>query len=277
MWLGDEESADEFLLDISIENIVIPVKGSKLTGGLTYETRRGTLIDWNLCFNADGTASGRSFRSGTPAFVAPILLEDTPIARRTLRHDMESFFAVILWVASLNYEDDVAFQAKPLVAIAIEKKPSTDIANAKARWFRIPQEFKVGIIRHFEKAYRKDRRFIRCVRALRRILYPVDYNDDTESLTDNEESPIMSQETNDETSDETDDEMDDSDPMEEGVFRKCMAVLDKYLRDKGEQMGTYQLEKIDAGEDPEKTGEPGEQGEPGQSGQSGHSQQSGQS
>ena len=44
-------------LDISIENIMVPVEGTKLTGGLTYERRRGTLIDWNLCFTADGTAS----------------------------------------------------------------------------------------------------------------------------------------------------------------------------------------------------------------------------
>ena len=253
------KSADEFLLDISIENIVVPVKGSQLTGGLTYETRRGTLIDWNLCFNADGTASGRSFRSGTPAFVAPILLEDTPIARRTLRHDMESFFAVILWVASLNYEDEVAFQAKPLVAIAVGKKPSSDIANAKIRWFGIPQEFKNCILRHFEKTYRKDRRFIRCVRALRRILYQRDYDDDIESLTDDGGSPIMSQETNAETDDKTDGEMDDEknndDPMEEGVFRECMAVLDDFLGDEGKRRGTYQLKKIDAGEEPGESGQ----------------------
>lgn len=214
------KSANEFL-DISIENIMVPLKGSKLTGGLTYETRRGTLIDWNLCFNADGTASGRSFRSGTPAFVAPILLEDTPIARRTLHHDMESFFAVILWVASLNYEDEVAFQAKPLAAIAIEKRASSDIANAKIRWFQNPRQFKKWVTNHFEETYCKDRRFIRCVRVLCRILYQED--DDIGSDMGDEGSPIMSQKTNAETNDETrndtndevDDEKNDDNPMEE--------------------------------------------------------------
>src|SRR5947209_15681529 len=158
-------SANEFFLDISIENIMVPVEGSKLTGGLTYKRRRGTLIDWNLCFTADGTASDRSFRSGTPAFVAPILLEDTPIARRTLGHDMESFFAVILWIASLNYEDETAFRAKPLVDVVVEKKPTSDIANAKMRWFRLPKDFKKSITYHFEETYRQDHGFLRCVRA----------------------------------------------------------------------------------------------------------------
>ena len=46
--------------------------------------------------------------------MAPVLLEDKQIPRRTLGHDMESFFAVIIWIATLNYADEAAFQAKPL-------------------------------------------------------------------------------------------------------------------------------------------------------------------
>src|SRR5947208_15295507 len=89
--------------DISLENILVPVNGSELTGGLTWE---GTIIDWNLCFNADGTSSGRTFKSGTPAFMAPILLKDEQIPRRTLSLDMESFFAVIIWIATLDKENE---------------------------------------------------------------------------------------------------------------------------------------------------------------------------
>jgi hypothetical protein len=226
-------------LDISIENIMVPVEGTKLTGGLTYERRRGTLIDWNLCFTADGMASDRSILSGTPAFVAPILLEDKPIARRTLGHDMESFFTVMLWIASLNYEDETAFRAKPLVDLVIEKKPTSDIANAKMRWFRLPADFKESITDHFEEAYRQDHRFIGCIWALRRILY--EKKDDTEALVTAGIEPMMLQETS------------DDDPMKERVFGACMAVLDNYLGDEGRQSGSYQLEKINAGKDPEES------------------------
>src|SRR3954470_2822441 len=88
--------------------------GCVLTGGLTYKDRCGTLIDWNLCFNARGESSNRSFKSGTPAFMSPVLLKDKQIPRRTLAHDMESFFAVIVWIATLDFADEVAFLAKPL-------------------------------------------------------------------------------------------------------------------------------------------------------------------
>ncbi|RMZ85508.1 hypothetical protein DV736_g6573, partial [Chaetothyriales sp. CBS 134916] len=217
--------------DISTENIVVPVKGSKLTGEVTYQTQRGTLIDWNLCFNADGTASGRSFRSGTPAFVAPSLLKNTLIKQRTLRHDMESFFAVMLWIASLNYEDEDAFRAKPLVAIAVEDKPSSDIANAKMLWFTNLREFKSCIIANFEDNYRKDLQFVRCMDALRRILYQEEDDDILSFINDRRN---RTQETNN-----------PKDPMDEGVFVECMAVLDGYLgHGDGKESGTYQLERL---------------------------------
>ncbi|KIX01217.1 uncharacterized protein Z518_08942 [Rhinocladiella mackenziei CBS 650.93] len=223
--------------DISIENIMVPVEETQLTGGLTHETLRGTLIDWNLCFTADGRASSRGIRSGTPAFMAPSLLRDKPVPRRTLGHDMESFFAVMLWVASLNYDDEIAFQNKPLVKIAIEKKPTTDIANAKLLWFRDAVDFKTSIIDHFEQPYRKDKDFVKCARNLRRVLYKRDYDED--ALSSSEEELTDFEDTN------------DDDPMKERLFKDCMAVFDKYLGDEGEKSGSYQLDKIDAGEDPE--------------------------
>ena len=132
------------------------MEGSVLTGGLTYEDRRGTVVDWNLSFTADGTSSSISFRSGTPAFMAPILLEDEPIARRTLGHDMESFFAVKIWIASLDYENEAAFQAKPLASILLDKKKApVDIINAKYNWFGKPGNFREWIVDYFEPLYRK--------------------------------------------------------------------------------------------------------------------------
>src|SRR3954452_15285795 len=114
------------------------MRGSVLTGGLTHKDRCGTIIDWNLCFNADGSSSNRAFRSGTPAFMASVLLDDEQIPRRTLGHDMESFFAVIIWMASLNYADEAAFQAKPLASMTLDKKNTPrDIVNAKDSCFKI--------------------------------------------------------------------------------------------------------------------------------------------
>jgi hypothetical protein len=93
------------------------MEGCVLTG-LTYKDRSGTLIDWNLCFNARGESSNRVFRSGTPAFMAPGLLGDTKIPRRTLSHDMESFFAVIIWIATFTYDAllDPTLAPKPYCA-----------------------------------------------------------------------------------------------------------------------------------------------------------------
>src|SRR5271156_3873138 len=93
---------------------------------------------------------------------------------------MESFFAVILWIASLNYDDETASQNKPLINIAIEKKHSSDIANAKKLWFRLPREFMVCILDHFEETYHEDDEFINCLWDLREILYKTD--DDIKAL-----------------------------------------------------------------------------------------------
>jgi len=233
-------STDEFI-DISIENIMVPVEDTILTGGLTYETRRGTLIDWNLCFTADGTASSRNIRSGTTAFLAPSLLEDEPIARRTLGHDMESFFAVMLWIASLNYDDDIAFRNKPLVRLVIGDKLSTEaIANIKMHWFENPAVFKKSITDHFEQPYREDDDFVNCIWDLLFILYKHNY--DKQNYDANAFRPGgKPKETN------------DDDPMKERVFKDCMAAFDKRLGDEGKQSGSYQLDKIDAGEDPEES------------------------
>src|SRR3954452_12265063 len=166
--------------------------GCVLTGGLTYKDRSGTLIDWNLCFNARGESSNRTFRSGTPAFMAPVLLDDVKIPRRTLGHDMESFFAVIIWIATLNYDDEAAFQAKPLASILLDQKTTPrEISNTKGRWFENPKEFRKLIIGHFEPAYLGDKEFRKCLVKLRKILYKLeddldlddDLDDDLDKMT----------------------------------------------------------------------------------------------
>jgi len=196
---------------------MVPVEGTKLTGGLTYEDRCGTIVDWNLCFTSDGTSSNRSFRSGTPAFMAPVLLQDEKLARRTLGHDMESFFAVIIWIASLDYANEDAFRAKPLALLLDNTKSAIDIVNAKMHWFSTTRKwFKRQIVEHLEPLYRDDSRFITCISDLREFLYGDD-------RLDNEE--IEATDT------------------EEDLFRTCMMKIDDYLK---EEKGCKEMRWIDS-------------------------------
>src|SRR4051812_42584263 len=197
---------------------MVPTTITKLTGGLSYDDRHGTLVDWNLCFNANGKSTHRTFRSGTPAFMPPTLLGDEPLAHRTLAHDMESFFAVIIWMASYKHTDQAAFRSKPLGAVLLDKKKAPDdIVNAKENWFR-PNRFQNRIVDYFEPAYRYDERFVQCIHNLCKILYPANSWDDGE-------------------------EMQDVDPMKEGVFRECMEKIDDYLK---ETKGSTEMQLIDS-------------------------------
>jgi hypothetical protein len=206
------------------------VEGCELTGGLTYKDRCGTIIDWNLCFNADGASSNRSFRSGTPAFMAPVLLKDEQIPRRTLGHDMESFFAVIIWIATLDYFDEAAFQAKPLAMTMLDKrKAPMDIVNAKENWFSHPKRFYESITEHFDQPYREDEGFVDCLFKLREILYPVEKFDlkaYRHGGLDKNDNKVT----------------EDADPMKEGLFRQCMKEIDDYL---GETKGCDEMRWID--------------------------------
>jgi hypothetical protein len=204
------------------------MEGCVLTGGLTDKDRSGTLIDWNLCFNARGESSNRALKSGTRAFVAPVLLEDAPIPRRTLAHDMESFFAVIIWIATLDYFDEAAFQAKPLAMTMLdERKAPMQIVYAKENWFNNRKNFRKWITNHFEPVYRNDKGLRKCLDKLRKILYQEDDLDldDDPDLDDDLDNKVT----------------EDADPMKEGLFRQCMKEIDDYL---GETKGCDEMEQI---------------------------------
>jgi hypothetical protein len=210
---------------------LVPVPGSELTGGLTYRDRKGTIIDWNLCFNAQGESSNRMFKSGTPAFMAPILLKDNQIFRRTLGHDMESFFAVIIWIATIDYTDEAAFLAKPLAMTMLDrKKTPADIMHAKVSWFKVPEEFFESITEYFDRPYREDDGFIECVFNLREILYPVgnfDLKARRHGGLDKNDKKVKKED----------------DPMKEGLFRRCMKEIDDYLH---ETNGCDEMQRIDS-------------------------------
>ena len=214
------------------------MEGCVLTGGLTDKHRRGTIIDWNLCFNAHGESSNRKFKSGTPAFMAPVLLEDKSIPRRTLAHDMESFFAVIIWIATLDYVDEAAFQAKPLAAVMLPKKTPMDIVNYKGNWFNSPASFQKWITNHFEPAYRTDKKFRICLIKLLKILYPVRLEDNL-GLDD-----LNLDDDLDKNDDKNDNKVTkDADPMKEDLFRQCMKEIDDYLH---ETKGCSEMQLIDS-------------------------------
>jgi hypothetical protein len=161
--------------------------------------------------------------------MAPVLLNDEQIPRRTLSHDMESFFAVIIWIATIDYFDEAALQAKPLAMVMLGRKAPMDIVNAKEYWFRIPREFLRKIVAHFQPFYHEDR-FITCLLKLRRVLYG-DIDDSEETGSADEEMGSANEETG------------SGDLMKEGLFRMCMKEIDDYLNEK---KGVDEMKWIDS-------------------------------
>src|SRR5207248_1301258 len=156
----------------------------------------------------------------------PILLSDSPIIQRTLGHDMESFFMVIIWIASLTYQDETIFLAKPLaVQLLAQNANRIQLAAAKGSWFYNQKKFVKAIIDHFEGGFYEDRRFKICILKLRTILYPIHTIDDEALL------------------DPKDEETDSTDPMKKDLFRMCMKEIDGYL---SETKGIEEMNYIDS-------------------------------
>lgn len=74
--------------DVSENNIII-------TKAERDGDPRGMIIDLDLAIELDGRPSGAKHRTGTMQFMAIEILEGEP---HTYRHDLESFFYVMLWV-----------------------------------------------------------------------------------------------------------------------------------------------------------------------------------
>jgi hypothetical protein len=62
---------------------------------------------------------------------------------------MESFFAVIIWIATFDYENEHAFLAIPLAAILLDKKK--DIVQINENWSQSQKSFRKGIIAHSQR------------------------------------------------------------------------------------------------------------------------------
>jgi hypothetical protein len=133
---------------------------------------------------------------------------------------MESFFAVIIWIASFSFDDEAAFLAKPLAMAMIDRnKTPMDVVNAKGNWFKNLEEFLESVLAHFELLYLDDVGFLECLLNLREILYPQKDIDVKEFLRHG----LNQKKDNKMTG--------DADPMKEGLFRQCMKEIDDYLHD----------------------------------------------
>lgn len=152
-----------------------------------------------------------------------------PLSPALTRH----VFSLHSWmVPSLDYDDEIAFQAKPLASVLLNtEKDPMDIVNAKRSWFKDPEEFKKSIIWYFEPDYWYDTDFLICLARLRKILYSTEGYNEVENL--------INLRNNDKAK-----EKEDPDPMKEDLFRKCMEAIDDYLKD-GEK-GRKEIEQINS-------------------------------
>jgi hypothetical protein len=213
-------------LDISVNNILVPLDTSKLMGSCT--DRAATLVDWDLCFAADGRASSRSLKSGTPIFMSPRLLYDEPLTRRTLAHDAESFFAVTIWIASYVFRNEKEFRQKPLAADEVIHATPYEKGQIKWTWFSDPKRFASEIIEHLERPFRQDLEFCALLLDLRALLYP------RASMSEIKEK-ILRGETVRANEEEDGD-------MKEDVVRRYMQLIDEYLKN---DEGCRELSAID--------------------------------
>lgn len=82
--------------DLSINNVMF---------GVTLEGKPyGVLIDWDLAIDVEakagvGYAASASHRTGTGPFMAIDLLESPKDSPHFYRHDLESFFYILIWCA----------------------------------------------------------------------------------------------------------------------------------------------------------------------------------
>ena len=133
---------------------------------------------------------------------------------------------VIIWIASLTYQDETIFLAKPLaVQLLAPNANHIQLAAAKGNWFYNRETFVKQIVDNFERNFYEDRRFKICILELCAILYPI-HAIDNEALLDLEGKGT-----------------DSTDPMKEGLFRMCMKEIDGYL---SETKGIEEMNYIDS-------------------------------
>lgn len=185
---------------------------TELTGPLSDTNRpKGTIIDWNLSYKASGLSTSRQVRSGTPAFMALSLLDpDVNVQQRTLKHDLESFFAVILYM-TLSHKN--AKWQKSTFARAFDmSKDFEDIYTIKSSMLLVNFQFKKACLNYIDTQILGGGDIKMLLEDMRSLLYS-DYGD--EDMTGSYEE----------------------------LFRDIIDIIDRYLHD---DHGRRRLEAIDA-------------------------------
>ena len=169
--------------------------------------RKGTIIDWNLSYKASGLPTTRQFRSGTPAFMAVDLLDpNTNVQQRTLKHDLESFFAVILYM-TLSHDNPKWHQSSFARAFDTSKD-FQDIYFIKATILYRKAQFKKDCLDRISTQLPGGSAMKMLLEDMRSMLYP----EHAEGSSG------------------------------EGLFREMMDIVDRYL---GDDYGRKSLLEID--------------------------------
>lgn len=204
-------------IDISDTNIVATTPNTALTG-LSPEMQRpkGTIIDWNFSYPASGLPTSRHVRSGTPAFMALELLNAKDnVRQRTLRHDLESFFAVVLFMAMSHENPD--WTSSWFAGAFRSDKSWNDIYILKTAMFKTGSTgFQEWCLDDRKSDFPSGQKFKQLLEDMRTSLY----SDHSESSSDDEDNTKYC----------------------EALFLRIMGIIDKYL---GNEHGRTSLKEID--------------------------------
>ena len=216
-------------IDISPHNIMATTP-STILSNLDEETtrkRKGTIIDWNYSYTANGSPSSRSFKTGTLPYMAVDILASADLPeqheskslRRTLQHDLESFFMVVLVMASRcrNPKWKKTVLAKDLTYGA-------GFLHRTKQIFRIISDFNARYLDGLSPEIRNDEKFIILLHGIRSILYPLKSIDKDPDETGPSVPPKS-----------------EEDGEEEQVFMDTMGIIEHYI---GDQSGQVNLRTI---------------------------------
>ncbi|EED83805.1 predicted protein [Postia placenta Mad-698-R] len=121
------EKAKVMHRDISEANMLMIPDPKSPTRGVT---KRGILIDWDLCKLYDELMDGakQSNRSGTWQFMSALLLLRPGFKQHTVADDLESFMHVLNWIC-LRYHDTLHEDLQAHVSLVFDGSKKGDLEN----------------------------------------------------------------------------------------------------------------------------------------------------
>ena len=216
-------SANQWI-DISDNNIMATTPNTTLTAqSKIRRPREGTIIDWNLSYQASGIPTSRHIRSGTPGFMALDLLvppndkDDDVTKIRTLRHDLESFFHVMLYMAMI-YKNPLWSECHFADAFN-DKKTWRDIHNCKYTMLSTDKSFQRFYLKQLPADdFPGGSKFQELLQDIRRSIYD---DDEQQTSSDNKDYIINC----------------------EALFWRIMKLIDQHIGEDG--IGCLDLKEID--------------------------------